>query len=186
MLACWLAQAVVRRHESPSTTSVLTLQDVTSWRVLQRRMMSIPQRMGLPLGTGSSGQPGSPIRPPTTIVAMRRLTPSGRRVRFIVVRPIGALSAWWIDNARNVTARRKHEARLSSDELLNAPCRVPGHDMVLFGTDGIDIQPYLSQVERDTFELNLTGLDQIVLHIGVAEIPAMGSTRHARPVAIPV
>src|SRR5690242_4837342 len=129
-------------------------------------MMSTPQRGGLPLGSGSGSEPGSPVGPPATFVATCRLKPSGRRIRFIVVGPVGALSAWWIDDARNVTTRREHEARSSSDELLNAPCRVPGHDMVLFGADGIDIQPYLSQVERDTFELNLTGLDQIVLHVG--------------------
>jgi hypothetical protein len=58
--------------------------------------------------------------------------------------------------------------------------------LVLLRADGINVQPYLSQVERDTFELNLTGLDQVVFHIGVAEIPAMGCPRHARPVAIPI
>src|SRR3954452_2008282 len=103
MLACWLAQAVVRRHEPLSTTSVLTLQDITSWCVLQWRMKSAPQRRALLLGTRSGSEPGGPVRPPTALVVLRRLTPSSRRVAFIVVGPVAALSAWWIDDARNVT-----------------------------------------------------------------------------------
>src|SRR5690242_19913013 len=146
-------------------------------------MKSAPQRVGLPGGTGSGGEPGSPVRPPTAFVALRRLASSSGRACFIVVGPVGTLSGWWIDNSSNVTTRREHKARLSNDELLNAPCRVPGHDVIFLRADGIDIQPYLPQVEWDALELNLTRLDQVVLHVGVAEIPAMSCTRHARPVA---
>jgi hypothetical protein len=49
--------------------------------------------------------------------------------------------------------------------------------MILLRADGIGIQPYLSQVEWDTFELYLTRLDQVVLHIGDAEIPGNCSPR---------
>src|SRR5689334_24939966 len=118
-------------------------------------MMSTPQRGRLPPPPGSGGEPGSPVRPPTAFVVLRRLTPSGRRVAFNVVGPVGALSAWRIDNSRNMATRREHEARLPSDESLNAPCRVPRNDMILLRADGIHIQPYPSQVEWDALELYL-------------------------------
>jgi hypothetical protein len=58
---------------------------LTSWCVLQWRMKSTPHRGGHPPATRSGGEPGSPIRPPTALVSLRRLMPSSRRVAFIVV-----------------------------------------------------------------------------------------------------
>ena len=64
-----------------------------------------------------------------------------------------------------------------SNNLLNAPCRVPWHDMVLLRADGIDIQPHLSQVERDTFELNLPGLMRLFSHNATARSSTFSSSR---------
>jgi hypothetical protein len=119
----------------------LPLEHVVTRRVLQRWMNATPERRRLPPWTRSGGEPGCPVRPPATVVLIRRLSPPGWGVRFTVIRPIAASSAWWVDNSRDVTTRCENEAGFPSNEALNAPCRVPRHDMVLLSADCIDIKP---------------------------------------------
>src|SRR2546421_485235 len=63
---------------------------------------------------------------------------------------------------------------------------VAGHDMVLLGTNRIDVLVNPTKVDWDTFEHNLVGLDQVVLQVGIAQVERVRRAGHARAVGVPI
>src|SRR4051812_34001191 len=80
----------------------------------------------------------------------------------------------------------KHVAQSSPEQLCDAPSRVPGHDVVLLAAYRIGVLADAAQIDRLALQPDRAGLDQVVLDVGVAQVPAVRSPGHARAVTVPV
>src|SRR5215467_14880441 len=137
---------------------------------------------------GSFRKPGGPVHPPAAIVLGRILPPCLGRLEAGggLNRPICAFATRRIDDPGNVTAGSNHETHVTAHELRDTPSRPPGHNVVLLGSDGIDVVPDTAQIEFFSVQLDPAGHDQIILHVSVTQVPAMCGACHTRAVAVPV
>ena len=91
-----------------------------------------------------------------------------------------------VDDAGNVARGAEHEALLAAHHPCRGIGRRPGHDVVL--ARAVDEDRRLDRAEVDLFaaDRQRTGLDQFVLQVGVAQVPAVHRARQIGRVAIPV
>src|SRR6266700_2322886 len=82
-----------------------------------------------------------------------------------LIRPVAPILAWWTDDTSNVTTRPKHKAHGTAGKLRDAPGRLPGNDMILLGTNGVDVLADLPKVNGHTLQDNLIGLDQVAIQV---------------------
>src|SRR5271157_6325090 len=70
--------------------------------------------------------------------------------------------------------------------LRDTPGSLPGDNVVLLGSDSIDVAPNTAQIEFFSVQLDLARHNQVVLHVSVTEVPAVCGACHAHAVAVPV
>ncbi len=58
--------------------------------------------------------------------------------------------------------------------------------MVFLRPDRVDVLTDAAEVQRLALQVDLAGLDQVVLDVGVAQVPAVRRPGHAGAVAVPV
>jgi len=58
--------------------------------------------------------------------------------------------------------------------------------VVFLRPDRVDVLTDAAEVQRLALQVDLAGLDQVVLDVGVAQIPAVRRPGHAGAVAVPV
>src|SRR5690349_19875941 len=102
------------------------------------------------------------------------------------MRAVASLAARRVDDAGDVPAGGEDVTHGPAKQLGDAPRRIPRHDVVLLTADRIGILADAAQIDRFTLQLDLAGLDQIVLDVGIAQVPTMRSPGHARAVAVPI
>src|SRR5919107_1209327 len=90
-------------------------------------------------------------------------------------RPVGALAAWRVDDPGNMSAGGPYKPHVTAKQLRDAPGRVPGHHVVLLRSHRIRVLANATKINCLTFERDIARLDQIVFHIGVAQVPAVSS-----------
>src|SRR5947209_1242712 len=131
-------------------------------------------------------EPLEPVGPPTAIVMLGALKPLVCTLHGLIVHPVTSPFARGIDNTGNMPTPTQGKTRFSPDKPGDAPCRLPGYDMILLCANSVDILLNLAKVNRHSFQDNFIGLDQIVLQVGVAQVERVRFTSHARAVVVPV
>jgi len=91
----------------------------------------------------------------------RILPPEFRRfeARGRLNRPICALSARRINDPGDVAAGGKHKAHVAAHELRHTPGSLSGDNVVLLGSDGIDVVPNTAKIEFFSVQLDLARHD---------------------------
>src|SRR6516164_3738879 len=167
---------------------LLPFKYVTTRCAPEREIRGAAHAWGRAQSAGPLRKPSGPVHPPASIVLGRILPPgfgrfeAGGRLNH----PIRALSARRIDDPGDVAAGGKHEAHVAAHELRDTPGSLPGDNVVLLGSDGIDILPNTAQIESFSEQLDLARHNQVVLHVSITEVPAVCGACHARAVAVPV
>src|SRR5580692_9614546 len=173
----------------PTAGQCLSLfKHVTTRCALEWEMRGAAHSRGRAQSVGPLRKPGGPVHPPAAIVLGRILPPRFGRIGAAggLNLPVCALSAGRIDDPGDVAAGGKHEAHVAAHELRNTPGSLPGDNVVLLGSDGIDVVLNTAQIEFFSVQLDLARHNQVVLHVSVTEVPAVCGARHARAVAVPV
>src|SRR5947209_4333687 len=133
--------------------------------------------------TGARFQPIYPVRPPAAVVVFGAIKPLVSILHPLIVCPIAFRLAGWIDDSGNMAAATQGKAcLLTAGKLADAPGRLPGHDMVLLCTNGVDILANLAEVDGYTLQDDLVGLDEIVILVGIAQVERVGHTGHTRSI----
>src|SRR3954453_18019735 len=113
-------------------------------------MLFAAHRGRLAFLTRADREPSRPVGPPAALVLRGALQPLLRAagVRILdLTRPIGALAARWVDDARDVTARGPDEPHVAAEQLRDPPSGVPGHDVILLGADRIGVETDAAEIE---------------------------------------
>src|SRR5215217_8420257 len=118
--------------------------------------------------------------------ALQPLVRIARRSITSLPRPIHPFASWRIDDPGNVAARGTHKPHATAEELRDTPGSVPRNDMVLFRPDRVGVLANAGKINRLALEGDFAGFDQIVLHVGIAQVPAMGRPRHASAITVPI
>src|SRR5688572_11271932 len=92
--------------------------------------------------------------------------------------PVGPFAPWRIDDPCNMAAGGSYEPHIASKQLRDAPSSVPGNDVIFLRTHRIGILTNAAEINHLALERDLARFDEVVLDIGVAEIPAMGRACH--------
>ena len=127
----------------------------------------------------STNCPGAPPHQP----ARRRPRPAARRT----CRSSGcACSGRRVDDPGDVARGAHHKALLALEDLCRAVGGLPGHDVVL--ARAVDVDGGLDEAEVQLLAAHrqLARLFQLVLQVGVPQVPAVHRARQVGGVAVPV
>src|SRR5947207_13802219 len=117
-------------------------------------------------------------------MALCALDPLLSALNWLVVNPITSPFAAWIDNTGNMAATTHGKAHRTADKLCDTPGRLPGDNMVLLGTNGIDILANLAEVNGYPFQDKLVWFDEIVFIVGITQVVCMRSSSHTCTIGI--
>src|SRR5438067_10315895 len=119
-------------------------------------------------------------------MALCTLKPLVSALNWFIICPIASPLAGRIDDTGNMATPTQGKAHRTVDKLCDAPGRLPGDNMVLLGTNGIDILANLAEVNGYPFQDKLVWFDEIVFIVGITQVVCMRSSSHTCTIGIPV
>src|ERR1700750_1937493 len=175
-------------HETISDRSVGACCDVMARRWLDLLKLCIAERCACrDLLAGLGSQPRLPIRPPAPGYLARGLQPALWPLVPLAAVPEAALVARRrIDDARNVSARRKREPDVTRNHSGRAVGALPRNDVVLAAFEHGGGNVDLHKIDRGRALRGLSGEAQVVFEIGVAHVPAIHRPGQVGAVGVPI
>src|SRR5437868_635266 len=134
------------------------LQDIGARRWSDRWMGCTAHRWRCHLFARARLEPLEPVGPPTAIVVFSALKPLVCTLHGLIVHPVTSPFARGIDNTGNMPTPAQGKTRFSPDKPGDAPCRLPGYDMILLCAHSVDVLLNLAKVNRHSFQDNFIGL----------------------------
>src|SRR3954452_15272409 len=125
-------------------------------------MLLAAHRGRLAFLTRAGREPSRPVGPPAPLVLRGALEPLLRAAGVRVLdlpRPIGALAARWVDDARDMAAGGPDEPHVAPEQLCDAPSGVPGHDVIFLRPDRIGVEANAAEIDRHALERDFPGFD---------------------------
>ncbi|MOA25475.1 hypothetical protein D3C78_1462000 [compost metagenome] len=135
--------------------------------------------------TGVSGQPGEPVIPPATGMLLGIVEPGVRVLRQVVVGPVVAFfPGGWVDHPGDMPRGAENEAFAAAEQPGAGISALPGHDVVVMGGEDVGRRIDRAQVQLHPAAVQFAGF-QVVLQIGVAQVPAVHRPRQVGAVVVP-
>src|SRR5580765_8678002 len=157
---------------------------------LDRLPFPVARRLGRgDLLAAERTQPIAPVGPPAARVLLGLRQPgvgTGRQGRGLADPVAALLLQGWVDHAGDVPRGAEDEAALALEDGGGAIGPLPGHDVVF--ARGVEVGR-----RRDLGDIDLLAADrerarllELVLEVGVAQVPAVHRSRQVGAVAVPV